>query len=83
MQFELKGLEKLQKKLQRVAKMEEVERIVEKHGEDMQKKQSTTLLDLEDTMKVEAKISILSNQQGRLNALSLSIVVRSVDSSIE
>ena len=36
--FELKGLEKLQTKLQRVAKMEEVERIVEKHGEAMQKK---------------------------------------------
>ena len=36
--FELKGLEKLQAKLQRVAKMEEVEHIVEKHGEAMQKK---------------------------------------------
>ena len=36
--FELKGLEKLQTKLQRVAKMEEVERIVEKHGTAMQKK---------------------------------------------
>ena len=38
MQFELKGLEKLQKKLQKVAKLEEVERIVEKHGSEMQKK---------------------------------------------
>ena len=38
LQFELKGLEKLQKKLQKVAKMEEVERIVEKHGTEMQKK---------------------------------------------
>ena len=38
LQFELKGLEKLQSKLQRVAKMEEVERIVEKHGGEMQKK---------------------------------------------
>lgn len=38
LQFELKGLEKLQTKLQRVAKMEEVERIVEKHGTAMQKK---------------------------------------------
>lgn len=38
LQFELKGLEKLQTKLQRVAKMEEVEHIVEKHGETMQKK---------------------------------------------
>ena len=38
LQFELKGLEKLQAKLQRVAKMEEVESIVEKHGEAMQKK---------------------------------------------
>ena len=38
LQFELKGLEKLQTKLQRVAKMEEVERIVEKHGVDMQRK---------------------------------------------
>lgn len=38
LQFELKGLDKLQAKLQRVAKMEEVERIVEKHGEAMQKK---------------------------------------------
>ena len=38
LQFELKGLEKLQTKLQRVAKMEEVERIVEKHGAEMQKK---------------------------------------------
>ena len=38
LQFELKGLEKLQAKLQRVAKMEEVEHIVEKHGEAMQRK---------------------------------------------
>ena len=38
LRFELKGLEKLQAKLQRTAKMEEVERIVEKHGEEMQKK---------------------------------------------
>ena len=38
LQFELKGLDKLQAKLQRVAKMEEVERIVEKNGEAMQKK---------------------------------------------
>lgn len=38
LRFELKGLEKLQAKLQRTAKMEEVERIVEKHGEAMQKK---------------------------------------------
>lgn len=38
LQFELKGLEKLQAKLQRVAKMEEVEHIVEKHGAEMQKK---------------------------------------------
>lgn len=38
MRFELKGLDKLQAKLQRVAKMEEVEHIVEKHGEEMQKK---------------------------------------------
>ena len=36
--FELKGLEKLQKKLQKVSKMEEIERIVEKNGVDMQKK---------------------------------------------
>lgn len=41
LRFELKGLEKLQNKLQRVAKMEEVERIVEKHGEAMQKKAVT------------------------------------------
>ena len=39
--FELKGLEKLQKKLQKVAKMEEMERIIEKHGEAMQKKAVT------------------------------------------
>ena len=38
LQFELKGLDKLQAKLQRVAKMEEVESIVEKHGVEMQKK---------------------------------------------
>ena len=38
LQFELKGLEKLQTKFQRVAKMEEIERIVEKHGTEMQKK---------------------------------------------
>lgn len=38
MQFELKGLEKLQKKLQKVAKLEEMERIIEKHGTEMQKK---------------------------------------------
>lgn len=36
--FELKGLNKLQAKLQKVAKMEEVERIIEKNGEEMQKK---------------------------------------------
>ena len=36
--FELKGLEKLQKKLQKVAKMEEMERIIEKHGAEMQRK---------------------------------------------
>lgn len=41
LRFELKGLEKLQTKLQRVAKMEEVERIVEKHGSEMQKKAVT------------------------------------------
>lgn len=41
LQFELKGLEKLQTKLQKVAKMEEVERIVEKHGVDMQKRAVT------------------------------------------
>lgn len=39
--FELKGLDKLQAKLQRTAKMEEVENIVEKHGEAMQKKAVT------------------------------------------
>ena len=38
LRFELKGLDKLQAKLQRTAKMEEVEHIVEKHGEAMQKK---------------------------------------------
>ena len=38
LRFELKGLENLQTKLQRVAKMEEVERVVEKHGTEMQKK---------------------------------------------
>ena len=36
--FELKGLDKLQKKLQKVAKMEEMERIIEKHGTEMQRK---------------------------------------------
>lgn len=36
--FELKGLEELQTKLKKVSKMEEVERIVEKHGVDMQRK---------------------------------------------
>lgn len=41
LRFELKGLDKLQAKLQRTAKMEEVERIVEKHGEAMQKKAVT------------------------------------------
>ena len=41
LRFELKGLDKLQAKLQRAAKMEEVERIVEKHGEAMQKKAVT------------------------------------------
>lgn len=38
LRFELKGLEKLQKKLQKVAKMEEMERIIEKHGTEMQRK---------------------------------------------
>ena len=36
--FELKGLDKLQAKLQRVAKMEEVERIVEENGKAMLEK---------------------------------------------
>ena len=36
--FELKGVEKLQKKLQKVAKLEEMERIIEKHGTEMQRK---------------------------------------------
>ena len=36
--FELKGLEKLQKKLQKVSKVEEMERIIEKHGTEMQRK---------------------------------------------
>lgn len=38
LRFELKGLEELQTKLKKVSKMEEVERIVEKHGIDMQRK---------------------------------------------
>ena len=38
LRFELKGLENLQTKLKKVSKMEEVERIVEKHGTEMQKK---------------------------------------------
>ena len=38
LRFELKGLEKLQKKLQKVAKLEEMERIIEKHGTEMQRK---------------------------------------------
>lgn len=41
LRFELKGLDKLQTKLQRVAKMEEVERIIEKNGTEMQKKAVT------------------------------------------
>lgn len=36
--FELKGLDKLQAKLQKVAKMEEVERIVEENGKAMLEK---------------------------------------------
>ena len=39
--FELKGLKKLQKKLQKVSKMEEMERIIEKHGAEMQRKAIT------------------------------------------
>ena len=38
LRFELKGLENLQTKLKKVSKMEEIERIVEKNGVDMQKK---------------------------------------------
>ena len=38
LRFELKGLEKLNAKLKKISKMEEVERIVEKHGTEMQKK---------------------------------------------
>ena len=38
LRFELKGLEELQTKLKKVSKMEEVERIIEKHGVDMQRK---------------------------------------------
>ena len=41
LRFELKGLEELQTKLKKVAKMEKVERIVEKHGVDMQKRAVT------------------------------------------
>lgn len=38
LQFELKGLEKLDAKLKKISKMEEIESIVEKHGTEMQKK---------------------------------------------
>lgn len=38
LRFELKGLDKLQAKLQRVAKMEEVEHIVEENGKAMLEK---------------------------------------------
>ena len=38
LRFELKGLEKLNAKLKKISKMEEIESIVEKHGEEMQKK---------------------------------------------
>lgn len=38
LRFELKGLEKLNAKLKKISKMEEIERIVEKHGAEMQKK---------------------------------------------
>lgn len=36
--FEFRGLDKLQQKLKTVAKMQEVEQLVEKHGAEMQKK---------------------------------------------
>lgn len=36
--FQLRGLDKLQAKLQRVAKLEEVEKIIEEHGSNLQKK---------------------------------------------
>lgn len=36
--FQLRGLDKLQAKLQRIAKLEEVEKIIEEHGSNMQKK---------------------------------------------
>ena len=36
--FQLRGLDKLQAKLQRIAKLEEVENIIEEHGGLMQKK---------------------------------------------
>lgn len=38
LRFELKGLENLQTKLKKVSKMEEIERIVEKNGVDMQRR---------------------------------------------
>ena len=36
--FQLRGLDKLQAKLQRIAKLEEVEQIIEENGANMQKK---------------------------------------------
>jgi len=36
LRFELKGLEKLNAKLKKISKMEEIESIVEKNGVDMQ-----------------------------------------------
>ena len=36
--FEFRGLDKLQQKLKTAAKMQEVEQLVEKHGAEMQKK---------------------------------------------
>ncbi len=76
LQFELKGLEKLQKKLQKVAKMEEIERIVEKNGEDMQKKAVNNASKFRGHYKRRAKIGDLSAQQERLNGLSLLTVER-------
>ena len=70
LQFELKGLEKLQKKLQKVAKLEEMERIIEKHGTEMQRKAIINASKFRGHYEGRGK-NISSSLQGRQNDLSL------------
>lgn len=81
--FELKGLENLQTKLKKVSKMEEIERIVEKNGVDMQKRAVNNASRFRGHYEGRGKNKHFVKPTGATNGLFLSIVVRSVDSNIK